>query len=139
MCCFLHEIPLIHSEGWKGNNKSKKQHNNGSKEQYGKVNACLPRDYDPVSCLSVYRQKDAIEKAFEMLKTGLDLFPLRARKPSTVRGTIFVLFIALILRSMIVRTMKISGLTKKYSVERMFPELEKLQIIRKDDGSFQGT
>ncbi len=74
-----------------------------------------------------------------MLKTGLDLFPLRARKPSTVRGTIFVLFIALILRSMIVRTMKISGLTKKYSVERMFPELEKLQIIRKDDGSFRGT
>lgn len=94
-------------------------------------------NYDPVSCLSLYRQKDAIEKAFEMLKTDLDLFPLRARKPSTMRGTIFVLFIALILRSMIVRVMNISGLTKKYSVERMFLELEKLQIIQKDDGSFE--
>ena len=30
-------------------------------------------NYDPVSCLSVYRQMDAIEKAFEMLKTDLDL------------------------------------------------------------------
>ena len=94
-------------------------------------------DYDPMSCLSIYRQKDAIEKAFEMLKTDLDLFPLRARKPSTVRGTIFVLFIALILRSMIVRAMNLSGLTKKYSIERMFLELEKLQIIKKDDGSFE--
>ena len=65
------------------------------------------------------------------------LFPLRTRKPSTVRGTIFALFIALILRSMIVRVMNISGLAKKYSVERMFMELEKLQIIRKDDGSFE--
>ena len=48
-----------------------------------------------------------------------------------------MLFIALILRSMIVRVMNISGLAKKYSVERMFMELEKLQIIRKDDGSFE--
>ncbi|EQD39445.1 transposase, IS4 family protein, partial [mine drainage metagenome] len=94
-------------------------------------------DYSPVSCLSIYRQKDAIEKAFEMLKTALDLFPLRVRKLSTVRGTIFVLFIALILRSMIVNTMNLSGLIKKYSVERMFLELEKLQIIKKDDGSFE--
>ena len=94
-------------------------------------------DYDPVSCLSVYRQKDAIEKAYEMLKTDLDLFPLRARKPSTVKGTIFILFIALILRSMIVRAMNLSGLTKKYSVERMFVELEKMQIIKKDDGTFE--
>jgi transposase len=94
-------------------------------------------DYDPVSCLSVYRQKDAIEKAYEMLKTDLDLFPLRARKPSTVRVTIFVLIIALILRSMIVRAMNLSGPTKKYSVERMFLELERLQIIKKGGGSFE--
>ncbi len=94
-------------------------------------------DYDPVSCLSVYRQKDAIEKAYEMLKTDLDLFPLRARNPSTVRGTIFVLIIALILRSMIVRAMNLSGPTKKYSVERMFLALERLQIIKKGGGSFE--
>ena len=65
------------------------------------------------------------------------LFPLRTIKPSTVRETIFVLFITLILSSMIVRAMYLSGLTKKYSVERLFLELEKLQIIKKDDGSFE--
>lgn len=102
----------------------------------GRLMLAYHEDYDPVSCLSVYRQKDAIEKAFEMLKTDLDLFPLRAIKSSTVRGTIFVPFIALILLSMIVRAMNISGLTKKYSIERSFLELEKLQKIRKDEGSF---
>ncbi len=72
-----------------------------------------------------------------MLKTDLDLFPIWGRKPSTVRETIFVLFIALILRSMIVRVMNLSGLTKKYAVEKMFLELKKLLIIKKDDGSFE--
>jgi transposase len=94
-------------------------------------------NYDPVTCLSIYRQKDAIEKDFMILKTDIDLFPIRARKHSTVRGTIFVQLIALILRSMIVRAMNLSGLTKKYSVERMFLELEKLQIVKKDDGTFE--
>ena len=58
------------------------------------------------------------------------------RKSSTVMGMIFVLFIALIMRSMIVRAMNLSGLAKKYSVERMFLELEKLQIIKKYNGTF---
>ena len=72
-----------------------------------------------------------------MLKTDLDLFSMRARKPSTVQETIFVLFIALILRFIIVRVMNLSWLTKKYSVERMFLELKKLQIIKKNEGSFE--
>ena len=77
-----------------------------------------------------------IEKNFEMLR-DLDLFPLISRKRSTVRETIFVLSMALIPRSMIVGTMNISGLTKKCSVERMFMELEKLQITKTDKGSFE--
>ncbi|MHB8396207.1 MAG: hypothetical protein ACYDAZ_06865 [Thermoplasmataceae archaeon] len=41
------------------------------------------------------------------------------------------------MRSMIVRAMNLSGLAKKYSVERMFLELEKLQIIKKNAGTFE--
>ena len=52
-------------------------------------------------------------------------------------GTIFVLFITLIMQSIIVRAMNLFGLAKKYSVGRMFLELEKLQIIKKDDGTFE--
>ena len=58
------------------------------------------------------------------------------RKPSNVSGAIFVLFIALIMRSMI-RAMNLSGLGNKYSVESTVLELEKLQIIKKDDGTFE--
>lgn len=72
-----------------------------------------------------------------MLRMDPGLFPLRARKLSTVREMIFVPFIALILLSMIVRAMNLSGLTRKYSVERMFLELQKLQIIKRDDGTFE--
>ena len=38
---------------------------------------------------------------------------------------------------MIVRAMNLSGLTKKYFIERLFLELEKLQVIKKDKGSFE--
>ncbi len=94
-------------------------------------------DYDPVSCLSIYRQMDAIEEAFDMLKMDLNLLPLRVRKSSTVKETIFVLFIALTLCSMIARAMNLSELTMTYSVERMSLELEKLQIIKKGYRSFE--
>lgn len=34
-------------------------------------------DYSGSECLSIYGQRDAIEKAFCPLKTDLDIFPLR--------------------------------------------------------------
>ena len=92
--------------------------------------------YSAKECLSAYRQRDAIEKAFRVLKTDLDLFPLGDHKESTIRGTVFVFFLSAILRSALIRGMESSKLNEKYSVERMFLELEKLHMIEDQDGRF---
>ena len=34
----------------------------------------------------VYSNRDSIEKAFRILKTDLDIFPMRVRKESTIGG-----------------------------------------------------
>ena len=87
------------------------------------------REYNPTECLDLYRDKDRVEKAFEILKTDLDIFPLRERKPSTVRGLVFILFISLIVRLAMRRMMSESGLNRKYSMDKVFLELEKLQMM----------
>ncbi len=91
-------------------------------------------EYSPSECLSFYRQRDTIEKAFRVLKTDLDIFPLRDHKESTIRGILFIFFISLIIRSALLRGMQSSHLNEKYSVERMLLELEKLHMIEDQNG-----
>jgi transposase len=67
---------------------------------------------------------ESMEKAFRTLKTDLDIFPMRVRKESTIRGILFVFFLSLIMRS---------ALMNWYSLERMLLELEKLSVA--EDGS----
>ncbi|MHB8397215.1 MAG: IS1634 family transposase [Thermoplasmataceae archaeon] len=88
--------------------------------------------YSPIECLDLYRDKDRVEKAFEILKSDLDIFPPRERKPSTIRGLIFVLFLSLIIRLSMRRMLTESGLNRKYSMDKAFLELEKLQMIEID-------
>ena len=73
-----------------------------------------------------------MEKAFEILKTDLDIFPLRERKQSTVRGLVFILFISLIVRLAMRRMLAESGLNRRYSTDKVFLELEKLQMMEID-------
>ncbi|QRF74882.1 Transposase [Thermoplasmatales archaeon] len=88
--------------------------------------------YGPIECLDLYRDKDRVEKAFEILKSDLDIFPLRERKPSTIRGLVFILFLSLIVRLSMRRMLGESGLNRKYSMDRVFLELEKLQMMEID-------
>jgi transposase len=90
-------------------------------------------EYTPLECLSIYRNRDSIEKAFRTLKTDLDIFPMRVRKESTIRGLLFVFFISIIIRNALMRGMTSSDLMKKYSLEKMLLELEKLHVV--DDSS----
>ncbi len=83
-------------------------------------------EYTPLECLSLYRNRDSIEKAFRMLKTDLDIFPMRVKKESTIRGMLFIFFISLIIRT---------GLMRKYSLEKMIRELEKLHVVEDAGGS----
>ena len=91
--------------------------------------------YTPLECLSIYRNRDSIEKAFRILKIDLDIFSMRVRKESTIRGMLFIFFISLIIRETLMRGMISSGLMKKYSLERMILELEKLHVVEDARGN----
>ncbi len=73
-------------------------------------------------------RKDSIEKAFRILQTDQDIFPMRVRKESTIRGMLFIFFISLIIRTALMREMISSGLMKKYS-------LEKLHVVEDANGN----
>ncbi|MBP2145672.1 transposase [Methanofollis sp. W23] len=49
-------------------------------------------------CLTVYRERDAVEKAFRTLKQDIQVMPLNAKNESSMKGFLFVTFIGLILR-----------------------------------------
>lgn len=86
-------------------------------------------------CLALYRCKDVVEKAFSMLKNDIEGLPLNVRKDSTVSGYLFVCYLSLILRMRLLRLSKESGLNKKYSIEGLLTELEKLRLMILPDGT----
>ena len=59
--------------------------------------------YTALECLSAHWERDAIEKPFESLKTDMEIFPLRVRNESTMKGLVLVFFISLIIRSGVVK------------------------------------
>ena len=80
-------------------------------------------------CLALYRCKDIVEKGFSMLKNDIEALPLNVRKDSTIAGYLFVCFLSLILRMRLLRLLKESELNKKYSIEGLLTELEKLRLM----------
>jgi transposase len=59
---------------------------------------------------------------------------MRVRKESAISGILFLFFISLIIRSALARVTISSGLKKKYSLERMILELEKLHVVKDTSG-----
>jgi len=91
-------------------------------------------EFSWIECLSLYRSKDVVEKGFDALKNDIDLMPANVRSDSSLRGYLFVAFLALILRMKLMRLMIEAGLNKKYSVEGMLTELEKIKMMILPDG-----
>jgi len=82
-----------------------------------------------IDCLSLYRGKDVVEKGFDVLKNDIDIMPANLRTNNSLRGYLFIAFLALILRMKLLKIMNDSGLNKKYSVEGVLTELEKIKIM----------
>ena len=91
-------------------------------------------DFSWAECLSLYRSKDVVEKEFDVLKNDIDLMPANLRTNSSLRGYLFIAFIALILRMKLMRLMIDAELNKRYSVEGLLTELEKIKIMILPDG-----
>lgn len=84
---------------------------------------------DAKEALYVYRTKDRVEKSFDNLKNELDLKRLRIHSEAAMKGKLFVAFISLIIQSYILKIMKETELVKKYTVEELIGELEKISLI----------
>lgn len=91
-------------------------------------------DFDWMTCLTLYRERDEIEKAFKDLKNEIALLPLNTHSEKTTRGFIFVAFLSLIIRTRLIHKMRAAGLLDKYSVELLLLQLDKLRKITLADG-----
>jgi len=85
--------------------------------------------------LKIYRNRHAIEKNFHQLKNDLDFRRLRTHANQTTDGKFFARFLALILRSYLLRKVKESPGTKHLTLEKVLIELRKIKTITFEDAT----
>ena len=91
-------------------------------------------EMDWLTCLTLYRQRDAIEKCYDVMKNDLKALPLHLRTEETLRGYRFITFLALVLRMRLQMMMKETRLIKQYSVQKLLLELEKIKMFELSSG-----
>lgn len=88
---------------------------------------------DAKEALSIYRQKDVVEKGFLRLKTQLDLGRLRVHRDDSMQNKVFIGFIALILMSHMHKVMLDQRLYKKMTMKKLLLLLSKLRVQHIND------
>jgi len=83
--------------------------------------------------LKIYRDRDIIEKNFEQFKNRLDFRRMRTHWKKTTEGKMFVGFIALILRSYMLRKIKSAPEIKQLTFEKILLELRKIKSVTMSD------
>lgn len=83
---------------------------------------------DAKEALSIYRQKDVVEKGFLRLKTNLDLGRLRVHRDDSMQNKVFIGFIALILMSHLHKVMLDKDLYKRMTMKKLLLTLSKLRV-----------
>jgi transposase len=89
---------------------------------------------DWMECLTVYRERDIVEKGFKVMKNDVKSLPLNTNKDSTTRGFIFVCFIGLIIRTRLLNMMRETKIIEDYTVQSLLLELEKIRKIELQNG-----
>jgi transposase len=100
----------------------------------GKFILLYQGDLDWITCLTLYRQRDAVEKCFMAMKDFLGALPLNVHKDETIKGFLFIVFIGMVIRTKLHIMMKENGLAKQFSVEKMLLELEKIKKYQLENG-----
>ena len=96
-------------------------------------------ELDSANILAIYREKDAIEKAFSGMKNHLEFKRMRTHSTLTTDGKLFTGFISLILRSCVRQSLSARLETASMSVGTALRELHKLKRITYSDGSVVHT
>ena len=82
------------------------------------------------SSLSLYRERDEVEKKFDELKNELDILPLRVNKIETLQGLLFIFFVSLVIRARVLQKARNAELLDKNSIEDILLELAKLRAVK---------
>ncbi len=85
---------------------------------------------DKTTILEYYRNRDKIEKIFDVMKNEMDGSRLRVHSGYNADGKLFVKFISLIIYMSITTKMKNAKLFDKFSLKEMLNELKKIKITR---------
>jgi transposase len=83
-----------------------------------------------VEILNLYRQRDKVEKIFDIVKNEIDGDRLKVHSQYNTEGRLFIKFISLIICSEILNIMKEKDLFKKFSIKETIAELRKLKITQ---------
>ena len=78
--------------------------------------------------LSLYRNKDVVEKAFCNIKQRLDMKRTKVSSEESLEGKLFLQFVALIFISHIHKIMSDNGLYKNYSMSSLLDEIDVIEI-----------
>lgn len=85
-------------------------------------------------CLAAYREKELIERSFNILKNDLEFSTPHAHKDETLKGLMFISLLALIIRMNIMNVLKKADKLKDYNFEKMILQLEKIKAVVTDEG-----
>jgi len=100
-----------------------------AKRNYGYFALFSNETKDPLDALTIYRNKDLVEKAFDNLKERLNLRRLAVSSEQSLSGKLFVQFIALIFLSRITKKMQESNLFKDFTLQEALDELDVIECF----------
>ena len=78
---------------------------------------------DPAEALKIYRLKDMTEKAFTDIKGRIDISRMSISSDRNLEARLFIQFVALIYLSYVKHTMARTGLSRNYTMQEVFDEL----------------
>jgi len=86
------------------------------------------RRWDDV--LSLCQERDEVENKSDDLKNELEAMPLRVQKIETLQGLLFIFFVSLIMRAILLRKAREAELLDNISIEEILMELAKLRAVK---------
>jgi hypothetical protein len=100
-----------------------------AKRNYGYFVLLSNEIKDPIEALTIYRNKDLVEKAFDNLKERLNLRRTAVSSEQSLDGKFFVQFVALIFLSYITKKMHENNLFKDHTLQEILDELDVIECF----------
>ena len=100
-----------------------------AKRNYGYFALMSNEIKDALEALTIYRNKDLVEKAFENLKDRLNLRRVAVSSEQSLDGKLFVQFIALIFLSQITKKMQDNKLFNEHTLQEILDELDVIECF----------